>query len=230
MDSNNPGYVVIKTDATEAECEAAQKIHGIGVHYNWRRNYPMGRLACHVVGFTSADNRGIEGIEYAFDRDLRGKGAMHTFLVDVHRRPLGFCLQDEHDNNEMPMHGSGIILTIDATIQEFVREALFKQYKAFEAEAATAMVADPQTGAILAMVSLPDYDPADARHTDPDVFYESRPDRSSMSRAASSSRSSPPSPSTPPWSTATRRSSARTATTTARASATSASTRTASAT
>ena len=93
----------------------------------------MGRLASHVVGFTSVDNRGIEGIEYAFDRDLRGKGAMHTFLVDVHRRPLGFCLQDEQDN-EMPMHGSGIILTLDATIQQFVREALLKQYKEFQAE------------------------------------------------------------------------------------------------
>jgi cell division protein FtsI/penicillin-binding protein 2 len=169
VDSNNPGYVVIKADATEAECEAAQQVHGIGVHYDWRRNYPMGRLAGHVVGFTSADNRGMEGIEYAFDRDLRGKGAMHTFLVDVHRRPLAFCLQDERDN-EMPTHGSGIILTLDATIQQFVREALLKQYKDFEAEAASAMVADPQTGAILAMVSLPDYDPADARHTDPHCF------------------------------------------------------------
>jgi cell division protein FtsI/penicillin-binding protein 2 len=170
VDSNNPGYAVIKTDATEAECEAAQKIHGLGIHYNWRRNYPMGRLASHIVGFTSVDNRGIEGIEYAFDRDLRGKGALHTFLVDVHRRPLGFCLKDEHDNNEMPMHGAGVILTIDATLQQFVREALLKQYKEFEAEAASAMVADPQTGAILAMVSLPDYDPADARHSDPALF------------------------------------------------------------
>ncbi len=169
VDSNNPGYTVLKTHATEAECRAAQKVPGIGVRYEWRRNYPMGRLASHVVGFTSADNRGIEGIEYAFDRDLRGKGAMHTFLVDVHRRPLGLYVKDEQDN-EAPMHGSGVILTLDATIQQFVREALYKQYKEFEAEAATAMVADPKTGAILAMVSLPDYDPADARHADPSHF------------------------------------------------------------
>jgi len=169
VDSNNPGYAVIKTGATEAECEAAQKIPGIGVRYSWRRNYPMGPLASHIVGFTSVDNRGIEGIEYAFDRDLRGKGALHTFLVDVHRRPLGFCLRDEQDN-EMPLHGSGVILTLDAAIQQFAREALLKQYKEFQAEAATAMVADPQTGAILALVSLPDYNPADARHADRDHF------------------------------------------------------------
>ncbi|MCL5282579.1 MAG: penicillin-binding protein 2 [Planctomycetes bacterium] len=169
VDSNNPGYAVLKTEATEAECRAAQKVPGIGVRYDWRRNYPMGRLASHIVGFTSADNRGIEGIEYAFDRDLRGKGAVHTFLVDVHRRPLGLCLKDEQDD-EAPMHGSGVILTLDATIQQFVREALYKRYKEFEAEAATAMVADPKTGAILAMVSLPDYDPTDARHADPRCF------------------------------------------------------------
>ena len=169
LDGGNPGYAVLKTDATEAECEAVQKIHGIGIHYDWRRNYPMGPVPSHVVGFTSVDNRGIEGVEYAFDSNLRGRGAMHTFLVDVHRRPLAFCLKDEQDN-EAPMHGSGIILTIDATIQQFVREALLKQYKEFEAEAATAMIADPQTGAILAMVSLPDYDPAGARHTDTRFF------------------------------------------------------------
>ncbi len=86
VDSNNPGYAVLKTHATEAECRAAQKVPGVGVRYDWRRNYPMGRLASHVVGFTSADNRGIEGIEYAFDRDLRGKGPSHrSMLVNVSR-------------------------------------------------------------------------------------------------------------------------------------------------
>ncbi len=169
VDSNNPGFVVIKTNATVAECNEVRKIHGLGVKYDWRRNYPMGRLASHVVGFTSADNVGLAGIEYAFDRELRGKGARHAFFVDVHRRPLSFCLADERDN-EMPVHGSGIILTLDATIQQFAREALLRQYREFQAEAATAVVADPQTGAILAMVCVPDFEPAEARRTDPRFF------------------------------------------------------------
>ncbi|MCU0913668.1 MAG: penicillin-binding protein 2 [Planctomycetes bacterium] len=169
VDSNNPGYVVLKTGATEAECEAAQKIHGLGIRYAWRRNYPMGRLASHVVGFTSVDNRGIEGLECAFDSNLRGRGATRMFLVDVHRRPLRFCLKDD-ENCESPMHGSGLILTIDATLQQFVREALVRQFQEFQAEAASAIIADPQTGAILAMVSLPDYAPAEARHSDPRFF------------------------------------------------------------
>jgi len=165
VDSNNPGYVTLKKDATVAECEAARQVYGIGVEYDWRRQYPMGRLAGHIVGFTSRDNYGLAGIEYTFDRDLRGRGARHTFLVDVKRRPLAFCLADEQDDNDMPTHGAGIILTLDATIQQFAREALYKQYKEFEAEAAVAMVADPYTGEILAMVTLPDFDPAETSKT-----------------------------------------------------------------
>jgi cell division protein FtsI/penicillin-binding protein 2 len=169
VDSNNPGFVALKTDATVAECSAARKIPGIGIQYTWRRNYPMGRLTSHLVGFTSVDNIGLAGLEYGFDRELRGRGALNTFFVDVHRRPLAFCLKDQQEI-ETPTHGAGIILTIDATIQQFAREALWRQYQEYQAEAATALVADPQTGAILAMVSLPDFDPAEARRTDPRFF------------------------------------------------------------
>lgn len=162
VDSNNPGYVSLKKDATIAQCEAARQIYGIGIEYAWRRQYPMGRLASHIVGFTSRDNYGLAGIEYTFDRDLRGRGAKHTFLVDVKRRPLALCPGEEQDDNDMPVHGAGIILTLDATIQQFTREALYSQYKEFEAESAVAMVADPYTGEILAMVTLPDFDPAES--------------------------------------------------------------------
>ncbi len=173
VDSNNPGYAVLKRDASIAECEAVRAITGIGIQYDWRRQYPTGRLAAHIVGFTSQDNFGLAGIEYAFDRDLRGRGAKHTFLVDVYRRPLGFSLADERDDNDMPIHGAGLILTLDATIQQFTREALLSQYKEFEAEAAVAMVADPHTGEILAMVTLPDFDPAETAktaRTHPELF------------------------------------------------------------
>lgn len=173
VDSNNPGYVVLKKDATIAECDAARQVYGIGVEYDWRRQYPMGRLAAHIVGFTSRDNYGLAGIEYTFDRDLRGRGAKHTFLVDVKRRPLAFCLADEQDDNDAPIHGAGIVLTLDATIQQFTRDALYRQYKEYEAESAVAMVADPVTGEILAMVTLPDFDPAQTAETaqkHPEIF------------------------------------------------------------
>jgi cell division protein FtsI/penicillin-binding protein 2 len=171
VDSGNPGYARLKIGATAAQCDAARTIHGVGVQYAWQRYYPTGRLASHVVGFTSADNRGLGGIEHLFDLELRGKGAQHTFFVDVHRRPLAFCTSSGAGDTGMPTNGVGIILTLDATIQQFAREALQSQLQAFQAEGALALVADPRTGAILAMVSLPDFDPADARYTDPNLFY-----------------------------------------------------------
>ncbi len=163
-------YAPIAEGVDADRSDAARAIYGIGIQYDWQRHYPMGPLASHVVGYTSADNRGLGGIEYEFDQELRGEGARHVFFVDVHRRPLSFGVEQRNGDNGMPTNGDGVILTIDATIQQFVREELLKQYKAFEAEAALAVVADPKTGAILAMVSLPDFDPEDIRHANPDHF------------------------------------------------------------
>jgi len=168
IESNNPGYVKIKADANPNECQAARKVSSaVGVESDWRRHYPMGRLVSHVVGFTSIDNNGLEGIEYRYNKQLSGLGAQDTFLADVRRRPIRPVpvKQNPADSNDIKnsilTNGAGIILTIDATIQQFVRDELFKQYKEYEAESATAIVIEPKTGAILAMVSLPDFDPAD---------------------------------------------------------------------
>ncbi|MFC1603502.1 peptidoglycan D,D-transpeptidase FtsI family protein [Planctomycetota bacterium] len=165
MESRNPGFVKIKTTTDADECRASSKIYGIGIQSDWQRHYPMGYLASNVVGFTSRDNRGLEGIELKYDKELRGSAARNIFLADVNRRPIRAKGQDGVLTN-----GKGIILTIDATIQQFARDELIKQYENYEAESAVAIVAEPKTGAILAMVSLPDFDPIDIRTTDPNNF------------------------------------------------------------
>ena len=170
MESHNKGYVPLKVGASADECNDVRQIHGIGIQYGWQRYYPTGRLTSHVVGFSSVDNRGLAGVEFGYDRELRGQGATSTFFVDVHRRPIAFCLQGEQDR-DMPINGAGIILTLDSTVQQFAREELFSQYTAYEAEGAVAIVANVKSGEILAMVSLPDFDPSDARRTDPNHFY-----------------------------------------------------------
>ncbi len=165
LESRNPGFAKIKTTTDADQCSAATKIYGIGVQSNWKRHYPMGHLAANLVGFTSLDNRGLEGIELKYDKELRGSSARNIFFADVKRRPFRAKGQDGILTN-----GKGIILTIDSTIQQFARDELIKQYKNYEAESAVAIVAEPKTGAILAMVSLPDFDPADIRTTDPNNF------------------------------------------------------------
>ncbi|MHC4440413.1 MAG: peptidoglycan D,D-transpeptidase FtsI family protein, partial [Planctomycetota bacterium] len=165
LESRNPGFVKIKTTTDAGECNAAGRIYGIGVQSEWRRHYPMENLAANVVGFTSRYNLGLEGIELKYDKELSGSAAKNFFFADVNRRPIRAKQQEGILTN-----GKGIILTIDATIQQFARDELFKQYKNYQAEAAVAIVAEPKTGAILAMVSLPDFDPTDIGTTDPNNF------------------------------------------------------------
>jgi cell division protein FtsI/penicillin-binding protein 2 len=165
LESQNPGFAKIKTTDDVNDYSAVLRIHGIGIQSSWQRHYPMGRLTANIVGFTSLDNRGLEGIELAYDKALSGSPVRNIFFADVRRRPIRLKEQDGILTN-----GVGIILTIDSTIQQFVRDELVKQYESYEAESAVAIVADPKSGAILAMVSLPDFDPADIRTTDPNNF------------------------------------------------------------
>jgi cell division protein FtsI/penicillin-binding protein 2 len=187
ISSKNPGYVKIKEPASSEQCSAARKVYGIGVEYGWQRYYPIGSLTSHIIGFTSSDNRGLAGIEFQYNKELSGSAGQNIFLADVHRRPIRpireswkvnsespkDALRRNHEpqtTNHEPRDGVGIILTIDATIQQFARTELIKQYENYEAESAIAIVANPEDGAILAMVSLPDFDPADAHSTDPNYF------------------------------------------------------------
>ena len=152
--SRNPGFVKIKADADANQCIAADKLSGIGVQTDWQRYYPMGRVASHIVGFTDIDNVGLGGVELEYNSKLAGSPGQNIFFADVRRRPIRL---KEHGSRLAD--GVGIILTIDAAIQEFARSELIKQYESYEAESAVAIVAEPKTGAILAMVSLPDFEP-----------------------------------------------------------------------
>jgi len=173
-------YAEIKVAAEAEEAGAARKIYGIGVQYDWLRHYPMGRLAAHAVGFTSVDNRGLGGIEFRYDKELSGSPGQSVFLADVHRRPIQPIRRSSlitqgtdhqsRDDDRQARDGCGIILTLDATIQEFARAELIKQYEAYEAESAVAIVADPTDGAILALVSVPDFDPGNACSAEPGNF------------------------------------------------------------
>ena len=161
-ESRNPGFVKIKSGLDADSCRAAAKIYGIGIQSDWQRYYPTGPLTAHIVGFTSADNRGLGGVELLYDRKLAGRPGQNIFFADVLRRPIRLKEQ------KTPLvDGVGIILTLDATIQQFARQELLAQYESYQADSAVAIVAQPYTGAILALVSLPDFDPADIASADP---------------------------------------------------------------
>jgi cell division protein FtsI (penicillin-binding protein 3) len=164
LESRSRRFVRIKNSADPNEYLAAHKIHGIGSQPNWQRHYPMGRLVSNVVGFTSTEG-GLEGIELKYDKALTGSPARNIFFADVRRRPIRPKQQEGVLTN-----GVGIILTIDSTIQQFARGELAARIEEYQAESGVAIVAEPRSGAILAMVSLPDFDPAEFGTTDPSHF------------------------------------------------------------
>jgi cell division protein FtsI (penicillin-binding protein 3) len=160
-EGRNPGFTRLVAGADTNQCIAADKVYGVGVQSDWQRHYPMGGLAAHVVGFTGLDNLGLEGIELQYQKELNGSAGRNVFLADAFRRPVR--LKQISGVSD----GIGIILTIDATIQQFTRVELSKQVEGYQAESGVAIVAEPKTGAILAMVSLPDFDPCNLNSADP---------------------------------------------------------------
>ena len=134
----------------------AGRLPGFGVRAEPARRYPLGRCAAHVLGFVDPDLRGLAGIELAFDTQLRGRDGLARYVVDVRRRPLGRL-----DGQRAPRHGSSVVLTIDAFVQQRVEQHLRAAVERFGAAWGTAIAMDPASGEILAMASVPDFDPAD---------------------------------------------------------------------
>lgn len=162
--SRNPGYLALKTGITPNQRQAIRQanLRGIAIQSNWQRYYPTGSLMSHVVGFTGTDNTGLAGLEFKYNGKLSGRSGTDVLIVDSGRKPIAARKAPQAAED-----GSSLILTIDSTIQQFVRKALLKQYNDFNAESATAIVMDPWTGAILAMVSVPDYDASEISSSKP---------------------------------------------------------------
>ena len=163
---SNPGYVKIKREISTQEKNQIQETHipGVGIETDWKRCYPAGNLAAHVLGFVGADNTGLSGLEMKYESSLAGQQGEQIFVVDNFRRPIGAQSTASSDAKD----GLNLVLTIDAVIQRFVYEALQEKVTEYEAESAVGIVMNPWTGAVLAMVSLPDYDPANFSTTPAD--------------------------------------------------------------
>lgn len=108
-------------------------IPGLYFHNEQRRVYPQGSLAVHVLGYTDIDGKGISGVEQYFDEQLR----------DPSRT------------------GDPLQLSIDIRVQHAVRDEVARTVETFNAIGGGAIVLDIHTGEVIAMVSLPDFDPAD---------------------------------------------------------------------
>ena len=129
--------------------EQSHAINRLGVPGLWlerqeQRFYPQGRLFAHAVGFTDVDNRGLAGVEKAVDEELRRR-------AEAHQGPLA--------------------LSLDIRIQHVLAEALAETMTAHRAVGAAGMVMDVESGELLALVSLPSFDPKGPDRSGADALF-----------------------------------------------------------
>ena len=138
------------------------KIPGVYAQEEFRRFYPAGEVAAHVVGFTDIDDRGREGMELAYDEWLAGVPGKRQVLKD--RR--GRLIKDvQVTKNAKP--GKAMALSIDLRLQYLAHSELRNVVHEYGAKAASLVMVDVKTGEILAMANQPTYNPNNRRNLQP---------------------------------------------------------------
>lgn len=133
---------------------AALNIKGIYQRKEYKRKYPEGEAAAHVVGFTNVENNGQEGIELSFNADLAGRPGSRRVIKDR----LGRVVEDVGEQVP-PVDGRDLQLSIDSKVQFFAYQKLRDAVVANKARAGSAVVLDALTGEVLALANYPSYVP-----------------------------------------------------------------------
>ena len=146
----------------------ALQIPGIYFLMEYKRFYPDGEVAAHVVGLTNVDDQGQEGLELAYNQWLAGSPGKKEVLKDR----LGNTIADINLIKQ-PQQGRDLTLSIDHRIQYLAYRALKEQVEKYHAAAGSVVVLNPKTGEILAMANLPSYNPNN-RPAEHDSRYRNR--------------------------------------------------------
>ncbi len=139
--------------------EVAAQVKALGLkgvydRKEYKRLYPEGEAAAHIVGFTNVENMGQEGIELAFNEKLAGK----TGTRRVIKNRLGQVVEDM-GQTVLPIDGEDIHLSIDSKVQFFAYQKLREAVQTHKAAAGSVVVIDVQTGEVLALANYPSYAP-----------------------------------------------------------------------
>jgi len=148
----NFAYVRRQVSPDDAKRVAALNLDGIGFVPESRRFYPNRELAAHLLGFVGIDNKGLSGIESAYDSQIRGKEGQVLVHTDARRHAFSRF-------ERPPTTGSTIELTIDEYLQHVAERELRAGIAEHRAEGGSAIVMDPRTGEILAMANEPTFNP-----------------------------------------------------------------------
>lgn len=136
-----------KVEKKEGQRIKQKKLDGVWAKYETKRYHLYDNLAEEVLGFTDVDNRGLAGVEFRYDQELRGKDGEGVFQRDGHRnsyRISEYPIQKPED-------GKGLLLTIDIELQGIVEQELEEGIELTQAKGGSAIFMNPATGEILAM-------------------------------------------------------------------------------
>jgi cell division protein FtsI (penicillin-binding protein 3) len=150
------GFIYIKRQISPdlAEQVIALNIKGINVDREYKRFYPAGEVATHLVGFTGIDGSGQEGIELAYNQALLGSAGKKIVMQDRLGRVIkNIKLIEEPDS------GKDVALSIDLRLQYLAYKELKSAVKSHKADSASVVVLDIKTGEVLAMANQPSYNP-----------------------------------------------------------------------
>jgi cell division protein FtsI (penicillin-binding protein 3) len=163
--SRHFAWVARKLDPETAERVRELNLKGIYFYKEFKRFYPNADLAAHVLGYVGTDDTGLGGLESEFDDELHGTPGHLLTALDARRHALG------SEENE-PMPGENLVLTIDSNIQYMAERVLDEQVAKVKALHGTIVVQDPHTGQILALAVSPRFNPNDSRHLDADSLTD----------------------------------------------------------
>ena len=141
-------------DMETAEKLEKLKIPGMTFEPRYVRDYPMGRLAAHTIGYVSLDGQSINGIEKALEPLLAGQHGFILSQLDGNRREL----REQRMLQVSPENGHKVELTLDAVIQDICEKEIAKTFDELSPHSISIIVSEPSTGKLLALANHPTYD------------------------------------------------------------------------
>ncbi len=161
--SSSFAWVERKLSPEKARRVAALSLKGIYFQKENQRFYPKRELAAHVLGYVDIDEKGLGGIEYALNDQIRTKPVRVLLLGDARHRLLE-TRESAHDP------GASVVLTLDEKIQYIAEKELAAAIAETHAIAGTILIEDPSTGELLAVANWPRFNPNAAKETRPEMM------------------------------------------------------------
>lgn len=147
-------WIKRQVDDPIAKDIASLGIKGIYQRREYKRQYPEGEALAHVVGFTNVEDKGQEGVELAFNKELSGHAGSRRVIKDR----LGRVVEDVRDVIP-PVDGPDLQLSIDSKVQYFAYQKLVEAVQKNKAKAGSVVVLDAVSGEVLALANYPSYNP-----------------------------------------------------------------------